>query len=105
MEKSLDLKFQRITFLRKNFFSFIMQYVTTDEIVGKKIIKVLGTVSGNTVRSRGFGPNFIAGLRTIVGGEIPEYTHLLNVSREQAVSRMRQEPPIFDPWHDAKVLS
>ncbi len=65
-----------------------MQYVTTDEISGKKIIKILGTVSGNTVRSRGLGPNFIAGLRTIVGGEIPEYTHLLNVSREQAIYRM-----------------
>ncbi|MFA6888960.1 MAG: YbjQ family protein [Candidatus Woesearchaeota archaeon] len=65
-----------------------MQYVTTEEIYGKKIVKVLGTVVGNTVRARWFGADIIAGLRNIIGGEIPEYSKLMTDSREQAIQRM-----------------
>ncbi len=65
-----------------------MQYVTTETIQGKKIIKVLGTVAGNTVRARWIGADIVAGLRNIIGGEIPEYSKLLTDSRIQAIDRM-----------------
>lgn len=67
-----------------------MQYVTTDEIVGKKIVKVLGTVAGNTVRARWVGADFVAGLRNLIGGEVVEYTKLMADTREQSVQRMLQ---------------
>ncbi len=65
-----------------------MEYVTTETITGKKITKVLGTVAGNTVRARWVGADIIAGIRNIIGGEVVEYTKLMNDSREQAIERM-----------------
>jgi uncharacterized protein YbjQ (UPF0145 family) len=64
---------------------------TTDEIFGKKIIKHLGLVKGNTIRARHLGRDIVAGLRNIVGGEVVEYTKLLAEAREQALDRMTQE--------------
>ena len=68
-----------------------MIVVTTPCIEGKRIVRVLGLVRGNTVRSRHIGRDVLAGLRNVVGGEIPEYTKLLAESREQAVDRMVAE--------------
>ena len=65
-----------------------MQIVTTDSIAGKKIVKTLGMVRGNTIRARHIGKDILAGLRNIIGGEIHEYTKLIAESREQAVDRM-----------------
>lgn len=65
-----------------------MYYVTTETIQGKKIVKTLGTVTGSSVRGRWIGADIIAGLRNLVGGEIVEYSQLLDASREQAVQRM-----------------
>jgi len=45
-------------------------------------------VFGVVVRSRGLGGNIMAGLRSIVGGEIHEYTQLLEETRRQAIDRM-----------------
>jgi len=61
---------------------------TTSDIGGRKIQKTLGLVRGNTIRARNIGRDIIAGLRTIVGGEIKGYTVMMNESREQAVERM-----------------
>lgn len=61
---------------------------TTGNITGKKIVKHLGLVTGNTVRARHLGKDFMAGLRNIVGGEVHEYTKLLAEAREQALDRM-----------------
>ena len=61
---------------------------TTDEIAGKKIVKHLGLVRGNTIRARSVGRDILAGLRNIVGGEVTEYTKLMAESREQAMDRM-----------------
>jgi len=63
---------------------------TTDTIEGKKIVKVLGLVKGNTIRARHIGKDIMATLRNIVGGEIMDYTKLLAESREQAMDRMIQ---------------
>jgi uncharacterized protein YbjQ (UPF0145 family) len=65
--------------------------VTTDSIPGKKIIKTLGLVRGNTIRARHVGRDIVAALRNLVGGEIMEYTKLMAESREQALDRMNQE--------------
>ena len=64
---------------------------TTDTIEGKKIVKVLGLVKGNTIRARHIGKDIMATLRNIVGGEIMDYTKLLAESREQAMDRMIQQ--------------
>jgi len=61
---------------------------TSDEIPGKKIVKTLGLVKGNTIRARHVGKDIIAGFRNIVGGEIIEYTKMLAESREQSIDRM-----------------
>ena len=63
--------------------------VSTPYVPGYKITKNLGFTWGLIVRSRGLGGNLVAGLRTIFGGEIHEYTELLNQSRAQALDRLK----------------
>ena len=65
-----------------------MIVVTSDNIEGKKVVKTLGMVKGNTIRARHIGRDITAGLRSIVGGEISEYTKLMAEAREQAIQRM-----------------
>ena len=62
--------------------------VTTPEIPGKKIVRTLGLVRGNTIRARHVGRDIMAGLRNLVGGVVIEYAKLLAESREQALDRM-----------------
>ncbi len=64
---------------------------TTYSIHGKKIIKHLGLVRGNTIRARHLGRDIIAVLRNIVGGEITDYTKMIAESREQSIDRMIEE--------------
>jgi uncharacterized protein YbjQ (UPF0145 family) len=64
---------------------------TTDQIEGKKIVKYLGLVRGNTIRARHIGRDIMAVLRNIVGGEISDYTKMMGESREQALDRMIEE--------------
>ena len=61
---------------------------TQDEFADYNIIETLGMVKGNTIRARHIGKDIMAGLRTIVGGEITEYTKMLAESREQSLDRM-----------------
>ena len=68
-----------------------MIVVTTASIAGKRIVRTLGLVRGNTVRARHLGRDIMAALRGIVGGEVHEYTKLLAESREQAVDHMVSE--------------
>jgi uncharacterized protein YbjQ (UPF0145 family) len=65
-----------------------MIVATTENLAGYKVIEVKGQVFGVVVRSRGLGGNIIAGLRSLAGGEIHEYTALLEDSRKQALDRM-----------------
>lgn len=63
--------------------------VTTNlEIAGKRIIKTVGLVKGNTIRARHLGRDIAAVFRNIVGGEVREYTKLIAEAREQAIDRM-----------------
>ena len=68
-----------------------MIVVTTETVPGKRIVKTLGLVRGNTVRARHIGKDILAGLRNIVGGEVLEYAKLISESREQALDRMVAE--------------
>jgi uncharacterized protein YbjQ (UPF0145 family) len=63
---------------------------TTEAVAGMRMVKVLGLVRGSTVRARHLGRDFLAGLRTLVGGEVIEYTRLLAEAREEAVGRMEE---------------
>jgi uncharacterized protein YbjQ (UPF0145 family) len=65
-----------------------MIIVTTENIAGHKVATTLGQVFGVVVRSRGIGGNLMASLRSIVGGEIHEYTRLLEEARRHAVDRL-----------------
>ena len=65
-----------------------MIVVTTENLTGWQVREVKGQVFGVVVRSRGLGGNIMAGLRSIVGGEITEYTQMLEEARRHAVDRM-----------------
>ncbi len=68
-----------------------MIVVTTENIPGKKIVKTLGLVKGNTIRARHIGRDIMAGFKNIVGGEITDYTKMMAESREQSLDRMIEE--------------
>ena len=65
-----------------------MKIVTTPTIEGHKITRVLGVVSGSTVRAKNVGRDIIAAFKNLVGGEITEYTQLLGQSKEETLSIM-----------------
>ena len=65
-----------------------MLIVTTENLAGFRVVEVKGQVFGVVVRSRGLAGNILAGLRSIIGGEITEYTQLLEEARRHAVDRM-----------------
>ncbi|HET7562778.1 MAG TPA: heavy metal-binding domain-containing protein [Rhodanobacteraceae bacterium] len=67
-----------------------MIIVTSENVVGHRITETKGEVFGVVVRSRGLGGNLMAGLRSIVGGEINEYTQMLEEARRHATDRMVQ---------------
>jgi uncharacterized protein YbjQ (UPF0145 family) len=65
-----------------------MLITTTENIVGYRVLETKGQVFGVVVRSRGLAGNLMAGLRSIIGGEITEYTSLLEETRRHAIDRM-----------------
>ncbi len=65
-----------------------MLVITQDKFEDHEITETLGMVKGNTIRARHVGKDIMAGLRSVVGGEITEYTKMLAESREQAFDRM-----------------
>src|SRR3954466_4642816 len=68
-----------------------MLITTAFDLPGYDIASVQGEVFGITVRARNIGAGCIAGLRSIGGGEIPEFTKLLSTSRNEAMARMVEE--------------
>lgn len=60
-------------------------------IPDRKVIKHLGLVQGSTVRAKHIGRDFMAGLKSMVGGELKGYTELLNESRDEALARMMEQ--------------
>ena len=68
----------------------IMLLVNIDYIPGKEL-EVLGMAKGTVVQSKNFGKDFMAGMKTLVGGEITGYTEMLNEARQIATKRMVDE--------------
>ncbi len=68
-----------------------MIVVTTESITGRKIIRTLGIVKGNTVRACHAGEDLMAFMKNLVGGELSEYTEVIAQAREQAIDRMIEE--------------
>ena len=64
---------------------------TTHTIAGKRIVRTIGLVKGNTIRARHLGHDFMAGLKNMVGGEISDYTKMIAECREEALDRMISE--------------
>ncbi len=65
-----------------------MLVVTSETVAGQRVRQTLGQCFGVVVRSRGIGGNLAAGLRSLVGGEIVEYTQMLEEARKHAVDRL-----------------
>ena len=65
-----------------------MIIATAPFIAGHRVVETKGQTFGLVVRSRGFSGNLIAGLRSLGGGEIHEYTQLLEDTRRQALDRL-----------------
>jgi uncharacterized protein YbjQ (UPF0145 family) len=72
-----------------------MIVATTPFVAGHRVTETKGQVFGLVVRSRGLAGNFTAGLRSLVGGEIHEYTQLLEDTRRQAIDRLVQNATLM----------
>ncbi len=68
-----------------------MKIVTTNKIKGKEITETLGLVKGSTIRAKDIGRDIMAGLKSIVGGEIKSYTKAIEEARQEAMDRMTKE--------------
>lgn len=68
-----------------------MKLVSIDYIPGSEIVEALGIVKGQIVQSKNMGRDFMAGMKTIVGGEITSYTDMISLTRSMATKRMVDE--------------
>lgn len=64
---------------------------TINEVPGKKVIEVLGYVKGSTVQTKNIGRDFMASLKSIVGGELLGYTEMMNEARQVATERLLKD--------------
>ena len=65
--------------------------VTTPTVPGYRVKKVLGVVTGLTARTRGVGGKFVAGIQSMVGGEVSAFTYEIEKARVEAIQRMREQ--------------
>lgn len=68
-----------------------MLLVNTPDIPGKKIVTVFGIVKGSTIRAKHIGKDITSAFRHLVGGEMKEYTEMLNEARQIATKAMVDE--------------
>jgi uncharacterized protein YbjQ (UPF0145 family) len=72
-----------------------MIIATAPFVAGHRVLETKGQVFGLVVRSRGLGGNIMAGLRSLGGGEIHEYTEMLEDTRRQALDRLVQNATLM----------
>jgi uncharacterized protein YbjQ (UPF0145 family) len=72
-----------------------MIIATTENLPGYRVVETFGHVFGVVVRSRGLGGNIAAGLRSLAGGEIKEYTALVEDTRRHAIDRLVQNATLM----------
>ena len=68
-----------------------MIIVTTDFVPGQRVVEALGIARGSTIRAKHVGKDIIAAFRTLIGGELKEYSEMLVESRAQAMHRMVEQ--------------
>ena len=68
-----------------------MIIVNTDYIINKEVTEMLGLVRGSTVQTKHIGKDIMAGLKGLVGGEISEYTDMMDKSRKIAIDKLSKE--------------
>lgn len=68
-----------------------MILVNTDFVAGREIAETLGLVKGSTIRTKNMAQDIMAVFRHLVGGEVKEYTHMIEEARKIAISRMVKE--------------
>ena len=68
-----------------------MIITTSGRVEGKEVVKTVGLVSGSTIRARHVGRDIKAGLKSIIGGEITDYTQMMSDARDEAVRRMVED--------------
>ncbi|MGQ9474382.1 MAG: YbjQ family protein [Candidatus Caldatribacteriaceae bacterium] len=68
-----------------------MIITTLESFPNKRILEVLGIVSGSTIQARWLGKDIVATLRNLVGGEIKEYAEMMDKARAIALRRMEEE--------------
>ncbi len=68
-----------------------MIITTAEKIEGKNITRTIGLVKGSTIRARHVGRDIMAGLRSLVGGEIIDYTKMMAEAREQSLQRLTED--------------
>jgi len=68
-----------------------MIITTSAKVEGKTIARTIGLVKGNTIRARHLGRDIKAGLKSLVGGEITDYTKMMSDAREEAIQRMVED--------------
>ena len=64
---------------------------TIDYVPGREVVQYLGLVCGSVVSSKHFGKDFMAGMKTLVGGEITSYTEMLEEARGIAIARLEAQ--------------
>jgi uncharacterized protein YbjQ (UPF0145 family) len=69
----------------------MVKWYSTETIAQSTITESIGSVLGSTIRARHIGKDIVAGLRMLVGGELPEYTEMMAQAREQAIQRMQSQ--------------
>ena len=62
---------------------------TSENIPNRNIVEIIGIAQGSTVRAKHIGKDILAGFKNLVGGEVKQYTELLNDAREEAMRRMK----------------
>jgi uncharacterized protein YbjQ (UPF0145 family) len=67
------------------------ELLTINEFPGKEVVEVLGYVKGSTVQTKNVGKDFLAGLKSLIGGEISSYTEMMNEARQIATERLLRE--------------
>lgn len=65
-----------------------MIVVTSDFVPGQRVTEAIGVVRGSTIRSKHIGKDIMAGLRSMIGGEVKEYTEMLVEARNESMKRM-----------------
>lgn len=65
-----------------------IQVVTGDEVPGKQVKEIKGLVWGTTVRSKFIGKDMLAFLKILTGGEVPEYTEMINKARKEVIDKL-----------------